>query len=169
MNLTTLSAAVVASASVLAVTAAASAGPDSPGRASGDLTVLRFIDRVDPGSNVDLDLGDAGLSVGDQQVFTDRLMRAGKRVGTATGAATITGLTDSTITGQVVSTALLKRGSLTLQFAFIEVFADGPAPVSLAAVTGGTGAYAGATGQCRSVLLDDGDDRAVTCRIRVMR
>lgn len=160
-----------AAAALVATTLAsgASATPQdrTAPRPAATKQVVRFIDRVDPGSNTDLDLGRRGLSAGDQQLFTDRLVRDGRRVGTTVGVATISAVTAETIAVQVASTAILDKGSLTLAFAFVEVLAEGPDRVSLAAVTGGTGAYAGASGQCRSELLADGDDRAVTCRITV--
>ncbi len=141
----------------------------SAARVSQTAATLRFIDRVDPGSNVDVDLGAAGPSVGDQQVFVDRLMRGGKQIGTSTGVATITRLSRSALRVQVVSTVELKGGSLALQFAFAEKFADGPAQVSKTAVTGGTGQFAGASGQCAATLLAGDDDRSVVCTLHLPR
>jgi len=58
----------------------------------------------------------------------------------------------------------LTGGTLTLQTAFTEVLAQGP-PAFRWAITGGTGAYRGARGECRSTFVNDHDDAAVTCTI----
>ncbi len=153
----------------VAIGSVAQAQETPAARASQTAATLRFIDRVDPGSNVDVDLGATGPSVGDQQVFVDRLMRSGKQIGTSTGVATITRFSQTALRVQVVSTVKLRGGSLTLQFAFAEKFADGPAQVSKTAVTGGTGKFAGASGQCVATLMAGGDDRSVVCTLHLPR
>jgi hypothetical protein len=140
-----------------------------PARAASNVHVLRFVDRVDATTNKDIDLGDKGFSVGDQQVFRDRLTRGGHQVGTAQGYGEITYLTKSQLGITGVATADLGKGTLALRFSAVESLATGPAPTSVSAVTGGTGTYAGATGQCTSTRIGEGDDARITCRVVLPR
>jgi hypothetical protein len=145
----------------------ANAGPIGNGthsRATSP-TSVRFIDRVGPASNHDIDLGQPGFSVGDQQTFRDRLMRSGHRVGTSTGVSEITALGGGRLSAVLTVTVLLRHGTLTLQGAVTEVLADGPSPTHDMAVTGGTGIYAGAGGHCHSVTFGHGDDGKVACEL----
>jgi hypothetical protein len=127
--------------------------------------VLRFLDKVAPGSNTDIDLGAPGFSAGNQQVFRDPLYQNGHRVGYAAGVGQVVALTSTTLTAQVVTTATLPTGTLTYQFAFTEILADGPPTVVHLAITGGTGTYRDARGQCLSKFINDNDDAVVTCTI----
>src|SRR4051794_6795932 len=100
----------------------------APARAASNVHVLRFVDRVDANTNKDIDLGDKGLSVGDQQVFGDRLTRGGLQVGTAQGYGEITYLTASQLGITGVATVDLGKGTLALRFSAVEELASGPAP-----------------------------------------
>jgi hypothetical protein len=138
-------------------------------RAASSVHVLHFIERVDPGTNKDIDLGDKGFSVGDQQVFRDGLSSHGHPVGTVQGYGEITYLTDTQLGVTGVATADLGKGTLALRFSAVENLATGPAPTSVSAVTGGTGTYAGATGQCSSTRIGEGNDARITCRVVLPR
>ena len=127
--------------------------------------VLRFIDRVDSSSNTDIDLGVAGPSAGDQQVFRDGLFQNGRRIGTSVGVAQLVSLTPTSLAAQVVSTATLPAGQLMTQMAFTEILAEGPPKVLRSAITGGTGTYRNARGECKSEFIVDTDDAAVTCTV----
>lgn len=137
----------------------------APARAASPVHVLHFIERADASTNKDIDLGDKGFSVGDQQVFRDSLTRHGHQIGTVQGYGEITYLTKTQLGVTGVATADLGRGTLALRFSAVEELASGPAPTSVSAVTGGTGSYAGATGQCTSTRIGDTDDARIICRV----
>jgi hypothetical protein len=124
------------------------------------------VERINPKTNIDIDLGQPGFSVGDQQVFKDGVYKAAKRVGTVVGEGEIVALSHSALTAQGVGTLFLPRGRLTLQIAVRERLADGPPKVSHATITGGTRHYAEARGECTSTRINDRDSR-VTCSIVV--
>src|SRR4051794_31145800 len=126
-----------------------------PARTTSKVHVLHFLERVDPRTNKDIDLGETGFSVGDQQVFRDPLTRGGHQIGTAQGYGEITYLTKTQLGITGVATADLGNGALDLRFSAVEDLASGPARTSVSAVTGGTGSYAGATGQCTSTRIGD--------------
>lgn len=159
---------IATAAALVSSTASATTGPPASAdesRTRPNVQVLRFIDKVGPNSNTDIDLGVPGFSVGNQQLFSDELVQNGRRIGTSIGVAQIVALTDTTLTAQIVSTAILPAGTLTTQMAFVEILADGPPAVMRSAITGGTGAYSMAQGDCVARSFDDTDDVAVTCTI----
>ena len=133
--------------------------------AGSGVQTLVLTDRIDRHANTDIDLGAPGLSAGDQQVFRDKLFQNGKRVGTSTGVAELVAVDAATITAQVVVTVTIPTGTLALQIAFVEVLADGPPPVLHGAITGGTGTYRDARGECFSRSNPGSDDSTITCRI----
>lgn len=140
---------------------------DSP--ASTHVRILRFDQHVDPKTNKDIDLGETGFTVGDQQVFRDPLMRDGHQIGTAQGFGEVTYLTDNQLGVTGVVTADLGEGTLALRFSAVEDLSTGPASTSVSAITGGTGSYAGATGQCTSTRIGDSDDSRIVCRVVLPR
>jgi hypothetical protein len=114
----------------------------------GRTTTIHFI-----ASTIDsaqLDLGAQGLSLGDQAVFTDELLRDGRRLGEGHGVCTITRVTGTApariVTNECLITAMLPRGQITIQgaFAFTE---QQMAPPHKLAANGGTGAYRTARGE----------------------
>jgi hypothetical protein len=159
-----ITAAAVSGASAQATTHQAAA-PTDGSRSHQHLQVLRFIDKVDSNSNTDIDLGVPGPSAGDQQVFRDGLFQNGRRIGTSNGVGEVVTLTATTLTAQVVSTAILPGGNLTSQLAFTEILADGPPKVLHSAITGGTGTYRNARGECQAEFINNTDDTKVTCTI----
>lgn len=134
-------------------------------RSHQHVQVLHYIDRVNKNSNTDIDLGAPGLSAGNQQVFRDDLLRNGRKIGTSAGVAEVVALTKTTLTAQVVSTAILPAGQLMLQMAFTEILAEGPPKILHSAITGGTGTYRNARGECQGEFIDNTDDAKVTCTI----
>ncbi len=167
----TLLAAVTAGLAAGVLSGAADARPStsSAERYAARTQVLHFIERVDPATNKDIDLGEPGFSVGDQQVFRDRLTRGGRQVGTVQGYGEITYLTSSRLGVTGLATARLGKGTLSLRISAVESLATGPGRTAVSAVTGGTGRYAGATGQCESTRIGNGDDARITCRVTVPR
>lgn len=160
--------AVVTAAGIAASTASAatqsSHGADDR-RSHSHVQVLKFIDKVGPDSNTDIDLSPGDDGIGDQQVFHDDLFRNGHRIGIVIGVAQTVARTETTLMAQVVSTATLPGGTLTTQMAFVETLADGPPSVLRSAITGGTGSYHNARGECQAHFLNNTDDAQVTCTI----
>ena len=146
--------------------AAGLAGRD-PVRATADrVETLRFTDKVNAARNIDIDAGEPGFSVGNQQVFMDDLYQDGKWVGTSSGVSEIVALDPTHLSGQATVTVTLPEGTLTGQLAFTEVLADGPPDGIVLAITGGTGKYRGASGECISHQMPGTDDTTVTCTIQ---
>jgi hypothetical protein len=106
-----------------------------------------------------VDVAPAGESVGDQLVFSEVLYRRGREVGDSGVVCTVTEVV--AYNGEMlhcVATLSLRRGQITLQ-GLIEVQGeDDPGPWTVA-ITGGTGAYRGASGEAR--VRDRPDGRTV--------
>jgi hypothetical protein len=93
-----------------------------------------------------LDVGTTGLSLGDQVVFSDALTRRGRDVGEDGGTCTITNVTGyDTANANCVVTLALRRGQITVQG--LIAFEEESIPDATLAITGGTGAYRGASGE----------------------
>jgi hypothetical protein len=95
-----------------------------------------------------LDLGTPGPSLGDELVFSERLMRRGREVGVSGVVCTVTQAVPpyDVLTFHCVGTLSLRKGQITLQ-GLIEVQGeDDPGPFKVA-ITGGTGAFRGAGGE----------------------
>jgi hypothetical protein len=87
-----------------------------------------------------VDLGEEGESVGDQFVFTSRLLKGGEEVGHDGVVCTITSLERQE--AQCVATAWFDDGQITAQA--LVSFAEDPPAVP---ITGGSGKYKGAEGE----------------------
>lgn len=159
---TTITLLTAGACAVAAVPAVASTS-ERPGKghdvSSGHVRTLHFTTAVDPAANTDV--GPEGPGGG--QVFVDKVLQGGRQVGTNAGVATVLALTETALTAQVVSTAVLPGGTLTLQGVFTEQLETGPTSV-ISAITGGTGGYLGAGGQCTATFGAD-DTTDVTCRV----
>src|SRR5215210_5963399 len=95
-----------------------------------------------------LDLGPGGPSLGDQLVFSDTVYRNGREVGTDGVVCSITQVVPpyTVTTYQCVATIRLHNGQIAVQ-GLNEVQGEGdPGPFRFA-ITGGTGAYSGASGE----------------------
>lgn len=128
-----------------------------------DPRTVTFVEVNYPDTDFDLDLGPAGLSLGDEQIFHATLQRDGKDVGDVYGVGTVVQATDTGLSSQVVSTAVLSDGTFTLQLLFQMSFAEASPGARHGAITGGTGAYAGVTGECVSTAIPDSDNNTITC------
>jgi hypothetical protein len=108
----------------------------------------------DVGATIDvfLDGGDPS-HVGDREVFRDTLVWAKDHspAGKAEGHCTVIEPSTATTTCTIVTT--LQRGTLTTEGVGVFV----PGATSIAAVTGGTGAYEGATGHATFVFNPGGE------------
>ena len=95
-----------------------------------------------------LDLGTTGASLGDQFVFSETLTRRGREIGESGGVCTVTHVTPpyDTVTFHCVATLSLRGGQITLQGVVEETGEFDPEPFRVA-ITGGTGAYRGASGE----------------------
>jgi hypothetical protein len=95
-----------------------------------------------------LDLGTPGPSLGDQLVFSEVLRERGREVGTSGAVCTITEAVPpyTVVVYHCVGTLSLRRGQITLQGLVETQGMDDPGPF-LVAITGGTGAYRGASGE----------------------
>jgi hypothetical protein len=103
-----------------------------------------------------VDVAPTGPSVGDRLVFSETLFRRGHEVGESGVDCVIVEVTPpyDVLTLQCVATLSLRRGQITLQ-GLIEVQGeDDPGPWTVA-ITGGTGAFRGASGEAR--VRDRGD------------
>ncbi|GAA4113119.1 allene oxide cyclase barrel-like domain-containing protein [Streptomyces hundungensis] len=88
------------------------------------------------------DVGAAGLSVGDEFVYSDKLFRDGKQIGEDGSSCQVTRLEGGNPTTNCVLSVQLPDGQLTAQ----SLWTEGSHTARMA-VTGGTGAYRGATGE----------------------
>ncbi|MGH3369983.1 MAG: allene oxide cyclase barrel-like domain-containing protein, partial [Nocardioidaceae bacterium] len=150
--------AVALAVTTLAVTGAAHSAVASGG---GHGDVLRFTSvQV---AETELDLGAAGFSQGDQTVFSDDLRRGGEKIGTDAGVCTVARVAGADTELTCIATFRLPRGTITTQ----AMFAVAQLPRVDLAITGGTGAYSGASGHGRTVAgavapvvlhLQGGDD-----------
>jgi hypothetical protein len=87
-----------------------------------------------------VDVGDKGESVGDQFIFSDKLLKDGKQVGHDAVVCTIVSLKPGE--AQCVGTFWFSGGQITAQV--LVSFAEGPPAVP---ITGGSGKYRGAEGE----------------------
>ena len=95
-----------------------------------------------------LDFGAPGASLGDQLVFSEILYKRGREAGTSGVVCVVTETVPpyTVVSFHCVGTLSLRGGQITLQ-GLIEVQGeDDPGPFTVA-ITGGTGAYRGASGE----------------------
>ncbi len=144
-------------AGALAATGAVAVPSDGAGE---DRDVLRLLAREAQAQF--LDLGTPGLGLGDQQVFSNDLLRGGARIGRDGGTCTVVRLDDGAPTFECLGANELPGGQITVH----GLYAPGarPAPFTLA-VTGGTGRYAGVGGTVRLRPLSE-DESELTFRLR---
>jgi hypothetical protein len=95
-----------------------------------------------------VDVGEANFSLGDEFVFTSKLMRHGKQVGHTGVVCTITSVTNEE--SQCVGTAQFRAGQITIQ----GLMAGEPTSFKFP-ITGGSGAYQGAEGELQVRELSD--------------
>ena len=139
--------------------------------ALGASAVLAVPAQATPGRVIDLDIGndgvvhtdvgEHGLSVGDEFVYSDKLFKGGKQVGEDGSSCQVTKLVGERTTTNCVLSVQLPDGQLTAQ----SLWTKGSDTVRMA-VTGGTGAYRGATGE---LTCDDIQTPHETYRIELDR
>ncbi|MFF0747960.1 hypothetical protein [Streptomyces sp. NPDC004267] len=103
-----------------------------------------------------VDLGPAGPSLGDMDVYSGTAIKDGRGVGRGGGQCQVIALSGAETTSQCVLTMEVESGSLTMQSLWTK---GGTAPLDMA-ITGGTGAYAGARGIVRFWDIGTADERA---------
>ena len=98
------------------------------------------------------DVGATGLSVGDEYVYANVLGRNGKPVGTDGSSCLVTAIDGDKVTTNCVLSVRLPDGQITAQ----SLWSTGDPAVSMA-ITGGTGAYRGASGEltCYDILTPE--------------
>ena len=98
----------------------------------------------------DIDVGDPGPSLGDELVYSETLSRRGREVGESGVVCTIVQITPpyDVFTFHCVGTLSLRDGQITLQ-GLVEVQGEDDRGPWTVAITGGTGAYRGASGEAR--------------------
>ena len=127
---------------------------------SGGGTVLRYDISFRPQADNYVDLGAPGFSIGDQLVFSDRILdRAGRQVGVEGGVCSITAVLAAGFQVHCAGTVSLPGG----QIAFQGLVTD--TPEKRMAVVGGTGRYRTAAGEL--TVLELGENEAGTLTIRL--
>lgn len=131
-----VTAAAAGTVALMATTSDASAGTPS----SGTFTV-----QAHHGTETSLDLGKAGFSAGDQDLFVDRLGRNGQLVGWLAGSCT-TARVGRSSADQLCEFVLHFGSSQITSSGAVRAGQGGPGTFTLP-ISGGTGRYRGAAGQ----------------------
>jgi allene oxide cyclase-like protein len=140
----TVVAASATGAAALATTGSASAGTAASSAAS-------FSVRAHAGSDANIDLGDAGLSAGDEDLVVAPLSRGGTHVGRMVGNCTTVRVARSA--DQLCEFVLhLGRGQITAS-GTVRAGQSGPGTFTLP-ILGGSGRYQGAAGQITVTSTD---------------
>lgn len=97
-----------------------------------------------------VDVGAPGPSLGDELIRSQTLADRGREVGESGLVCTVVQVTPpyGVLTAQCLITLSLRRGQITLQGLIEAQSVDDPGPFTLA-ITGGTGAYRGASGEAQ--------------------
>ncbi|MGW3372557.1 allene oxide cyclase barrel-like domain-containing protein [Streptomyces hydrogenans] len=148
-----------ASLAAVAVGALAADGAEAGPPARGRVEVLELRVRNDQYTSVDH--GPAGPSLGDMDVYSGTGVEDGRDVGRGGGTCQVIHVRGAAVTAQCVITMEVARGSLTMQ----SLWTKGASPLDMA-ITGGTGAYAGARGVARFQDIATPDERV---RLEILR
>jgi hypothetical protein len=107
-----------------------------------------------------VDNGAPGASLGDDFVFSERLRKDRRDAGMSGGVCTVTEVVPPYTVGtfHCVATLALRRGQITLQGLVEMQSEDDPGPFTVA-ITGGTGAYRGASGE--AVIRDVSEEVSI--------
>jgi len=133
-----LSAAIAVVALAVGVIVPAGAGDNGDGR------TIRVLEITDEQAFVDV--GEEGLSLGDELVFHSNLLKRGNKVGHDGGVCTLTSLEEGAVGEfQCVVTAWFENGQITGQ-GLIQPTEEFPEHFTIP-ITGGSGAYEGADGE----------------------
>lgn len=147
---------ITASLAVAAIgfVAVGSAEADTPAPRRGHVEVLELKVRNDQYEA--LDLGPAGPSLGDMDVYSGTALKDGRSVGRGGGSCQVISLTGGETTTQCVITMEVEGGSLTMQSLWTK---GDTAPLDMA-ITGGTGDYGNARGTVRFWDIGTPNERA---------
>ncbi|MGV9273371.1 allene oxide cyclase barrel-like domain-containing protein [Streptomyces griseosporeus] len=132
--------AVALAAAVLGISSTNSADADTGERNRYEVLELQ----VDNDQYTAVDLGPAGPSLGDMDVYSGTAVKDGRRVGHGGGTCQVVRIEGEKRTTQCVLTMELERGSLTMQ----SLWTSGSDTLDMA-ITGGTGIYDNARGTAR--------------------
>jgi hypothetical protein len=136
--------------------------------ATADQTV-RFTTVKVVANSTEFDGGPEGFSAGDGEIFVDDVQRRSRSIGSQAGICTLALVSEARLIGLCSTTVMLSDGSLTTQGAFEEDPAEGPAGEIRWAVTGGTGRYAGATGEAVGTVRPDTDAEVIDWSVQLDR
>ncbi|MGW2374745.1 allene oxide cyclase barrel-like domain-containing protein [Kitasatospora sp. NPDC001683] len=103
-----------------------------------------------------VDLGPAGPSLGDLDVYSGTTVKDGRSLGHGGGSCQVVQIDGGVITAQCLITMEVEGGSLTLQSLWTK---GSSAPLDMA-ITGGTGSYATARGTVRFWDIGTPNERA---------
>jgi hypothetical protein len=134
--------------------------------ATADQT-LRFTTVKVVANSTEFDGGPPGFSAGDGEIFVDDVQRRGRSIGSAAGICTVALISEERLVAVCSATITLADGTLTTQGVFDEDLAVGPAGESRSAVTGGTGRYAGATGEAVGTVRPDSNAEIIDWSVRL--
>lgn len=121
--------------------------------ASHDNGELRFTSRTDQFKPIDN--APKGISLGDMFVFSDKVFSGSHQVGTLNGVCTLTRIDKSSKTFNELCgvTMVLPKGQLTAHGVIRESTRPATTESHAIAITGGTGAYKGVSGEARVVFV----------------
>ncbi|MET9956909.1 hypothetical protein ABZ135_35910 [Streptomyces sp. NPDC006339] len=142
-----------ASLAVVALGTGAVSSAHAGAPAKGRVEVLELDVRNDQYTAVDL--GPAGPSLGDMDVYSGTAVKDGQSVGRGGGSCQVIHVKGEELTSQCLITMEVEQGSLTLQ----SLWTKGAATLDMA-ITGGTGAYRGARGIARFWDIATPNERA---------
>jgi hypothetical protein len=120
------------------------------GHGHGETFTLNAVETADEF----LDLGETGLTAGDQIIFATAVTRDGRPEGVTGGSCTVTTIDPSnTFTASCQATARLRGGLITTQA--LVTFRQGLQRPFTLAITGGSGQYRGADGEVEVRQISD--------------
>ncbi|MFI9052259.1 hypothetical protein [Streptomyces sp. NPDC053427] len=125
---------------VVGVCAVDSADADTPERGRAEVLELK----IQNDQHTATDLGPAGPSLGDMDVYSGTAITDGRRVGRGGGSCQVVHIDGEELTAQCLITIELERGSLTMQ----SLWKSGKSSLDMA-ITGGTGDFRNARGTAR--------------------
>lgn len=131
-----------------------SADPSETETQSGDQAEVLEL-KVENDQYAALDLNQAGVSLGDMDVYSGNAIKDGRKVGRGGGSCQVTHVDGGNITMQCFITMELEHGSVTMQ----SLWTRGASPLDMA-VTGGTGVYRNARGTVRFWDIATPNERA---------
>ncbi|MFF7991547.1 hypothetical protein ACFZDG_17350 [Kitasatospora xanthocidica] len=143
-----------ASLATAAIGFAVAGNADAGTPSRGNVEVLEL--KVQNDQYEAVDLGPAGPSLGDLDVYSGTSVKDGRTVGRGGGSCEVVQISGGDVTKQCLITMEVGGGSLTMQSLWSK---GSTAPLDMA-VTGGTGAYATARGTVRFWDIGTADERA---------